>query len=199
MKHIAESEFHIIADTIRRRVYVIDDELKNAIEVITKRCRIDPQPYCRITCEDLATAIANPPDYNSYVIETGDIIVFPKWEQIHVLSQQISPRSTGRIYLIEVLKNGDPAFINMRDLRYTPQTNMFCVSSLQQKLSRMNLHDTVKELSGKVIRCLYKSLDLIAAFNENGSRKMECTRVIDGVPILQQVYVPKFVPFLVKE
>lgn len=191
-----KQSFKAISEVAKKLSYqpeVLDDELKNAVTVIMNRCKVDPHPYCVMNKKDISL---NPTQFDFCRIEVEDIITFPKWEEIQIFCQEISPNSRAKNYFLGVTKNDLKSWIDIRDLRYIPRVNKQCVSYLQKRLSEMNPLDAVKHLSGKTVKCLYKSIDFVPVFNENGTRKMELTKVINGVPFVQQVYRTKLVPFL---
>lgn len=183
-----------IIDELKSKTISISKELQDAANLIREYCREDKRPYCGIN------AVHLPPDIGPETseLQPGDVISFPALEDMQILAQKVSPNSSYNIFYVRAIKNGHPANIKIDDIRYRPRTNENCISSFQQKLLKLDILDTLKELSEKEISCVYLSIDFLPAFDEKGIPKYKCTRVVDGYPIMQRVYKPKFVPFITK-
>ena len=183
-----------IIDELKSKTISLSKELQDAANLIREYCREDKRPYCGIDAVHLPSDIG--PETSE--LQPGDVISFPALKNMRILAQKVSPNSSYSIFYVQAIKNGHPANIKINDIRYRPRTNENCISSFQQKLLKLNLPDALKELSEKEISCVYLSIDLLPVFDEKGVPKYKCTRFVDGHPIMQHVYKPKFVPFITK-
>ena len=123
--------------------------------------------------------------FNTYGIQKGDVIIFPKtMEDLHVVSQPVRKGSTVLQYLVTVTKNGKPNWLSLGSLTRT-DVNREPISKFNQEM--IDLGDNgarIERLLGKTIKCVETKKVQFQAFDRQTGERLDGKTVERDAPVI---------------